>query len=287
VAIHQNQQGELRESDVAYTLSTNSNATGRNAPLIAFAQNTRDEVRDLNDVAGCLAANPGMKQQTYIAVPEQNCLTPWDSQESRVFTPDSLAPTLAGADMGGGRNPAGLVMTEVHPEVVGTLLGSGAGLSRPAGHCGETDLAVAYPAFCLQGNMIGRADHNGPAGGGVNSEVSFTLNATDKHAVAAVDCRNLYETAETSGTLTAKETGGYSLNYVNPVRTGYVIRRLTPTECERLMAFPDGYTAYGHDGKEMSDSVRYSMLGNSIVVNVLAYIMQNIADKLRREERLE
>ena len=38
--------------------------------------------------------------------------------------------------------------------------------------------------FILQGNMIGRDDKNGPQGSGVNEEVSFTLNATDKHAVA-------------------------------------------------------------------------------------------------------
>jgi DNA (cytosine-5)-methyltransferase 1 len=61
---------------------------------------------------------------------------------------------------------------------------------------------------------------------------------------------------------------------------GYIIRRLTPTEAERLMSLPDGWTEYGHDGKRMSDSARYSMCGNSIVVNCLAYIMQNIADVL-------
>jgi len=37
--------------------------------LIAFAQNCRDEVRDLKDLAGALAAEPGMKQQTYLAMP--------------------------------------------------------------------------------------------------------------------------------------------------------------------------------------------------------------------------
>ena len=38
-----------------------------------------------------------------------NCLTPWDTQRARIFTPDSVAPTVAGADGGGGRNPAGLL----------------------------------------------------------------------------------------------------------------------------------------------------------------------------------
>ena len=37
--------------------------------------------------------------------------------------------------------------------------------------------------FVLQGNMIGRADHNGPQGSGVNEDVSFTLNTVDRHAV--------------------------------------------------------------------------------------------------------
>ena len=73
---------------------------------IAFAANQRDEVRDLHDVAGALGAQPGMKQQTFIA---QDCLTPWDTQQARVFTPGSKAPTLTGADGGGGRNPAGLL----------------------------------------------------------------------------------------------------------------------------------------------------------------------------------
>ena len=168
----------------------------------------------------------------------------------------------------------------VHPEIAGTLCASAAGLSRPAGMASETDLAVAY---CLQGNMIGRQDENGPAGRGVNEEISFTLNGTDRHAVA-VDCRNLREIDEVSGTLQAKATPGYSLNYQNPVREGYVVRRLTPTECERLMGFPDGWTAYGHDGEPISDSKRYSMLGNSIATPCAAYIIQGILEQYEKEE---
>lgn len=36
----------------------------------------------------------------------------------------------------------------------------------------------------IQGSMVGRKDKNGPQGSGVNEDVAFTLNATDKHAVA-------------------------------------------------------------------------------------------------------
>ena len=68
--------------NVALTLSTTcGSSTGRNGVFLpmAFAQNQRDEVRDLHDVAGALAAQPGMKQQTYITVPpgpQEDCDPP-------------------------------------------------------------------------------------------------------------------------------------------------------------------------------------------------------------------
>ena len=53
--------------DVAATLGVNCGmSTGRNG-VIAFAANQRDEVRDLHDVAGALNAQPGIKQQTFVA----------------------------------------------------------------------------------------------------------------------------------------------------------------------------------------------------------------------------
>lgn len=53
--------------DVAATLGANCGmSTGRNG-VMAFAANQRDEVRDLHDVAGALNAQPGMKQQTFVA----------------------------------------------------------------------------------------------------------------------------------------------------------------------------------------------------------------------------
>jgi len=72
----------------------------------AFAANQRDEVRDLHDVAGALGAQPGMKQQTFVT---EGCLNSWDTQQQRVLTPDGKVLTLAGADGGGGKNPAALL----------------------------------------------------------------------------------------------------------------------------------------------------------------------------------
>jgi DNA (cytosine-5)-methyltransferase 1 len=44
------------------------------------------------------------------------------------------------------------------------------------------------------------------------------------------------------------------------------IRRLTPTECERLQGFPDGWTS------GVSDTQRYKTLGNAVTVPVIEFL---------------
>ena len=48
------------------------------------------------------------------------------------------------------------------------------------------------------------------------------------------------------------------------------IRRLTPTECERLMGLPDQWT------EGVSDSQRYKLCGNGVVVNVVEEIIKRL-----------
>jgi DNA (cytosine-5)-methyltransferase 1 len=217
-------------------------------------------------------------------------------QEENARCEPQMARTLTarGDSSPGTDRGQNVVAIEAHPKVAGTLCASGAGLSRPAGMASELDLCVAYPlqpipihdkATRYRGG--GPTRKNDGAGNGLgigkSGQPAPTMTAGDRHAIAAVDCRNLRENGNISGTLQSKNTGGYSLSYQNPIRMGYILRRLTPTEAERLMSLPDGWTEYGHDGKIMSDSARYQMCGNSIVVNVLAYIMQNIAGILSRD----
>ena len=123
----------------------------RDSDVIAFTQNEREEVRDLGDRAGALAADPGAHQQNYIAF---------------------------GLD--GELNPS--------REEVGTLM---ANFAKGGGN----------PAMM--------ANHTG-------------------------------------------------------------VRRLTPTECERLQSFPDNWTA------GQSDSVRYRQLGNAVCVNVAEWLAHRI-----------
>lgn len=249
--------------------------------------------------------------------------------------------------------------------------------------------SIVEPTFCIQGNTIDRADTAGANGTGVKEDVCYTLNTIDRPAVAfALDCRNMTANEELSATLQAKDNGGQSLNYINPVAepliydargngdgitsptmtgdhnsrvtdytaitlqgdtvagallardykgpgradslgrviaqpigadlyngtltgdkavtltaatakggtntgpsviekiTRWIVRRLTPTECERLQGYPDGWTDLGSwiDSKgkthKDADTPRYKALGNSIALPQWYYVLGGISDRL-------
>ena len=105
--------------------------------------------------------------------------------------------------------------------------------------CNQGGMAVV----ALQDSMIGRADKNGPQGSGVNEDVSFTLDAADRHAVAYCMTTGSYTQAleEQSPTLMARDYKDPPV--VNETEPEYIVRRLTPTECARLQGFPDWWCA--------------------------------------------
>ena len=89
---------------------------------------------------------------------------------------------------------------------------------------------------------------------------------------------------------TLKATGG---NYqggsenlvVKAIKQGlrkvkYIIRRLTPRECERLQGYPDDWTRWGADGEEISDMARYRATGNSIAVPCAVRVFRGIISEL-------
>jgi site-specific DNA-cytosine methylase len=58
------------------------------------------------------------------------------------------------------------------------------------------------------------------------------------------------------------------------------VRRLTPTECERLQGLPDGHTA------GFSDSTRYRMLGNAVCVPVAQFILRRLVNSVDRKDAI-
>jgi len=62
----------------------------------------------------------------------------------------------------------------------------------------------------------------------------------------------------------------------------YAVRRLTPMECERLMGFPDNWTALGQDGKTISDTQRYKAIGNSVAIPCVLYVLNGCLEVFNR-----
>ena len=82
-------------------------------------------------------------------------------------------------------------------------------------------------------------------------------------------------------------SGGSSKVFVVDARD-LVVRKLTPRECERLQGFPDDWTLVpGPNGKPLSDTRRYKMLGNSMGVNVMRWIGTRIDWIERQSDVLE
>jgi len=220
--------------DVSGTLRAQEH--GHQPAVIAFAQNQREEVRNVGDKAVSLAAEVGMHCQTFVALDMSHaCDVIRDCGE--------VSPSLQ-ARMGTGCNQIPL-----------TYQMQGFGDYR------EGDVASS----CKQRDF---------------------KDSTD--LVCAVDCRNFCEGGETNGTLQSKSNGGISYNLQNTVRTGMIVRRLTPMECERLQGFPDGWTDIGEwmDSKgkrhKAADSPRYKALGNSIALPFWDFLAKRISAQYLR-----
>lgn len=90
-----------------------------------------------------------------------------------------------------------------------------------------------------------------------------------------------------SGTLAT----GNDQTLFQPESSGYIVRRLTPLECERLQGMPDEHTRVPYRGKpaeECPDGPRYKAIGNSMAVPVMHWIgerMQKVDEILTEEDR--
>jgi len=136
---------------------------------------------------------------------------------------------------------------------------------------------VPVISYAIAGNTIDRQLQNGGNGKGVLEEKSYTLNTIDRHAVA-----HLGSGKETVGCLMAncgtKQWLGNQEAFSGDfhVITTKTVRRLTPTECERLQGLEDGYTLI--NDKTCSDTARYKALGNGMAAPCADYVIRRIVE---------
>lgn len=163
----------------------------------------------------------------------------------------NVLPSLraSGGDCGGG-SEALVVMTHGADGPVGTLCASGAGTSRPAGQANELDYCVVHSVAFSAGNSAKAR------GIGYTEEATPPLRARD------------------SGTNQVPTVASAIRRSAAAIR--WIVRRLTPTECERLQGFPDGHTAILVKGKPAADTPRYRALGNSQAVPMMSFIGERL-----------
>ena len=131
------------------------------------------------------------------------------------------------------------------------------------------DLGGGSETIAIQGDGSTSMHINGK---GYDEETSFTLNATDKHSVA-------FSSTMSHPDANVEKTPTIKANSPPAMANSLQVRRLTPTECERLQGFEDGHTKIPYRNKgadECPDGPRYKALGNSMAVPVMKWLGKRI-----------
>ena len=268
---------------------------------VAFAQNQRDEVRDLHDLAGALGAQPGMKQQTFIASFSAGA----GATAGTIGYAEEVAPTLKGSPSGNCMpsvmclHDQGGQQMDVCENMTGTLRASEKGyqplvyenhgvdariresseisptVTARFGTGGGNTPLVQEPneVYCIVGNIIDRQPENGGNGCGYQENLAYTITTVDRHAVYARQRVDEFKNDDIASTQSARQAKDATDLVVEPDRQyAQFIRRLTPWECELLQGFPPDWT----DIPSASDSARYRALGNSVPVPCVEFIMKSL-----------
>ena len=160
------------------------------------------------------------------------------------------------------------------------VVAAGFDLQQITSKTNRSTLRPVQPTLCGTGQPHVVTMATGQANAEVLADIAPTLNCNHEQP--------LLVHPQIAGTLCASGAGlsrpagmGSETDFCITRYTDLIVRRLTPLECERLQGFPDYWTEQG-GGRAISDTSRYQMLGNSIAVPCVAYIMQGIYHALER-----
>lgn len=276
---------------------------------LAFTANQRDEVRDLHGVSAALCAEPGMKQQTFVAGFSAGA----GATAGSIGYAEECAPTLKGS-AGGSCMPSVLCLNDQGGKIMdctedisGTLRAEEHGhqplilsiqQSEAETETDRSTTAIEMTNMC-GGNQPSLFENHGidaryrgplsvaptlPARAGTRGN---NLSLVAQPVSSQVYCRqrvDVFQNGEISSTESARQykdatdlvcqipADGSPLQDALAAGVRALIRRLTPLECERLQGFPDGWT----DIPGASDSARYRALGNSVAIPCVEYLIRRI-----------
>ena len=276
---------------------------------LAFTANQRDEVRDLHGVSAALCAEPGMKQQTFVAGFSAGA----GATAGSIGYAEECAPTLKGSASGSCMpsvlclNDQGGKIMDCTEDISGTLRAEEHGhqplilsiqQSEAETETDRSTTAIEMTNMC-GGNQPSLFENHGidaryrgplsvaptlPARAGTGGN---NLSLVAQPVTSQVYCRqrvDVFQNGEISSTESARQykdatdlvcqipADGSPLQDALAAGVRALIRRLTPLECERLQGFPDGWT----DIPGASDSARYRALGNSVAIPCVEYLIRRI-----------
>lgn len=188
--------------------------------------------------------------------------------------------------------PAAVCLNYINPvaePLIYDARGNGDGITSPTMTGDHNSRVTDYTAITLQGDTVAGAllarDYKGPGR-------ADSLGRVIAQPVGA-DLYNGTLTGDKAVTLTtATGYGGGTGPSVIEKIIRWIVRRLTPTECERLQGYPDGWTDLGEwvDSKgkthKDADTPRYKALGNSIALPQWYYVLGGISDRLPEDATL-
>jgi DNA (cytosine-5)-methyltransferase 1 len=218
---------------------------------------------------GALAAQRGVKQQSYVAF----------SAKDYGADADNVAPPLRG--MGHDQshaNGGGQVAIAFTQNQEGDIL-SGDVMQSLGTNANATGRNAPTVAFTLHGS-------DGTASTASSTEVAGSLCTRAPGSVENSSTTAILQeqSVSWSGELTAStdiaatlQRGGESGRVDGVMTPQMAVRRLTPRECERLQGFHDDYTLVEYRGKLAADGPSYKALGNSMAVPVMRWIGERIA----------
>lgn len=278
-----NPHSGCREVEIAKTLDTSPPDPAKNQGGIAIVEPTfciQGNTIDRADTAGANSA--GVKEDVCYTLNTIDRPAVAFALDCRNMTAnEELSATLQAK--GNGGQSLNYINPVAEP-LIYDARGNGDGITSPTMTGDHNSRVTDYTAITLQGDTVAGAllarDYKGP--GRVDS-----LGRVIAQPVGA-DLYNGTLTGDKAVTLTTATGQGGANTGPSVIEKiiRWIVRRLTPTECERLQGYPDGWTDLGEwiDSKgkthKDADTPRYKALGNSIALPQWYYVLGGIADRL-------
>ncbi len=278
-----NPHSGCREVEIAKTLDTSPPDPAKNQGGIAIVEPTfciQGNTIDRADTAGANSA--GVKEDVCYTLNTIDRPAVAFALDCRNMTAnEELSATLQAK--GNGGQSLNYINPVAEP-LIYDARGNGDGITSPTMTGDHNSRVTDYTAITLQGDTVAGAllarDYKGPGR-------ADSLGRVIAQPVGA-DLYNGTLTGDKAVTLTTATGQGGANTGPSVIEKiiRWIVRRLTPTECERLQGYPDGWTDLGEwiDSKgkthKDADTPRYKALGNSIALPQWYYVLGGIADRL-------